>query len=78
MKTIKSSKKLINRVASKKVLKKNAEALKSYDHYKKTTDLIERAEIALGRKPTFKADTGSTLNFEVNHYGVFSTTTQKI
>jgi len=74
----KSSQKLISRVASKKILEKNAEALKSYDHYKKTSDLIERVDAALGRKPTFKMDTGSTLNFEINHYGVSSTTAQKI
>lgn len=74
----KSSQKLITKVAPKKVLEKNAEALKSYDHYKKTSDLIERVDIALGRKPSFKTDTGSTLNFEINHYGVSSTTAQKI
>ncbi len=74
----KSSQKLISRVASKKVLEKNAEALRSYDYYKKTSDLIERVDVALGRKATFKTDTGSTLNFEINHYGVSSTTAQKI
>jgi len=70
----KTSQKLISKVASKRVLDKNSEALKSYDYYKKTSDLIEKVDIALGRKPTFKADTGSTLNFEINHYGTFSTT----
>ncbi len=74
----KSSQKLISRVASKKVLEKNAEALRSYDYYKKTSDLIERVDVALGRKVTFKTDTSSTLNFEINHYGVSSTTAQKI
>jgi len=56
--------KIISKVTSKKVLKQNAEALKSYGYYKKTTDLIDRADIALGRKPTFKSATGSTLNFK--------------
>lgn len=74
----KSPRKLITKVAQRKVLKKNAEALKSYDHYKKSSDLIERVDIALGRKPTFKMDTCSTLNFEINYYGVSSTTAQKI
>jgi hypothetical protein len=78
MTTKKSSQKLITKVASKKVLEKNAEALKSYYCYKKTYYLIERTDIALGRKPTFKTDIGSTLNFEINHYGVSSTTAQKI
>ena len=74
----KYSQKLISKVASKKVLDENTEALKFYDHYKKTSDLIERADIALGRKPSFKADTGSTLNFKINQYGISSTTAQKI
>lgn len=69
---------LISKVASKKVLKQKEEAIKSYDYYKETTDLIERTDIALGRKPAFKAATGSTLNFEINQYGVASTTAQKI
>ncbi len=75
---MKASQKLISKAAPKKVLDKNAEALKSYGYYKKTFDLIERADIALGRKPTFRANTGSTLNFEINQYGVSSTTAQKI
>ncbi len=71
----KTSQNLISKVASKKVLKQNAEALKSYGYYKETSDLIDRADIALGRKPAFKSATGSTLNFEINKYGVASTTT---
>ncbi len=73
--TNKSSQKILSKVASKKVLKQNTEALKSYDYYKETSDLIDRADIALGRKPAFKSATGSTLNFEINKYGVASTTT---
>ncbi|MBU1016658.1 MAG: hypothetical protein ABIJ36_02210 [Patescibacteria group bacterium] len=76
--TKKTPQKLITKVASKKVLKQNEEAIKSYDRYKETTDLIDRANIALGRKPAFKTATGSTLNFEINHYGIASTTAQKI
>jgi len=76
MKSTKS--KLMSKVAPKKVLEKNAEALKSYGDYRKTADLIDRADIALGRKPAFKAATGSTLNFEINQYGIASTTAQKI
>jgi len=71
----KTPQKLISKVVPKKVLDKNSEALKSYDYYKKTSDLIEKVNIALGRKPTFKTDTGSTLNFEINYYGAQSTTT---
>lgn len=74
----KTPQKLISKVASKKVLEQNAEALKSYGDYKKTADLLDRADIALGRKPAFKAATGSTLHFEINQYGIASTTAQKI
>lgn len=69
---------VISKVASKKVLRQNAEAFKSYDYYKKTSDLLDRVDIALGRKQAFKVTTGSTLNFEINHYGASSTTAQKI
>jgi hypothetical protein len=72
------SKKLLSKVASKKTLKKNEKAIKSYDAYKETADLIERVDVALGRKAAFKAATGSTLNFEVDQHGVASTTAQKI
>ncbi len=70
--------KIISKVALKKVLDQNAEALKSYGYYKKTTDLIDRADIALGRKPAFRSATGSTLNFEMKAYGTYSTTAHKI
>ncbi len=79
MKTVKkSSQKLVSRVASRTVLRQNTKALKLYGEYKKTSDLIERAEVALGRKPAFKTETGSTLNFEINQHGVASTTAQTI
>lgn len=76
--TKKISQKLISKVASKKVLKQNAEALKSYDDYKKTADLIDRADIALGKKLAYKAANGSTLNFDIEAYGTYSTTAHKI
>jgi len=69
---------VISEVAPKRVLERNAAALKSYDNYKKAADFIERAEIAAGRRVVFKSDTGSTLNFEINLYGVSSTTAQAI
>jgi hypothetical protein len=73
-----SSKKLIFKAASKKVIDKNAQALKLYRHYKRVSDLIERTDVALGRKAILKAGPGSTLNFEINQHGIASTTTQKI
>lgn len=72
---MKSSQKLISKVATKKVLKQNTEAIKSYSFYKETSDLLDRIDIAMGRKHAFKSATGSALNFEINQYGVASTTT---
>lgn len=74
----KTPQKLITKMASKEVLKQNEEAIKSYDDYKKTADLIDRADIALGRKLAYKAVTGSTLNFDVEAHGTYSTTAHKI
>ena len=73
-----NQKSIVNKVASKRVLDQNAAAFKIYDTYKKTADIIERAEFASGKRAIFKSDTGSTLNFEINRYGAYSTTAQKI
>ena len=74
----KSSQKIISKVASKKTLDQNKKALETYDYYRKTSDFIDRADVALGRKQAFKSNTGSTLNFEINRHGISSTTAQKI
>lgn len=68
----------VNKVASKRVLDQNTSAFKTYNTYKRTADIIERAEFASGKRAIIKSDTGSTLNFEINRYGVYSTTAQKI
>ena len=73
-----NQKSIVRKVASKRTLDQNAVAFKTYDTYKKTADIIERVEFASGKKVSFKSDTGSTLNFEINRYGAYSTTTQKI
>ena len=73
-----NQKSIVNKVASKRVLDQNTAAFKTYDTYKKTADIIERAEFASGKRAIFKSDTGSTLNFEINRYGAYSTTAQKI
>ncbi|MBU3965118.1 hypothetical protein KKG29_00630 [Patescibacteria group bacterium] len=73
-----SQKGMVSKVASKRVLDQNAAAFKTYNTYKKTADIIERAEFASGKRAIFKSDTGSTLNFEINRYGAYSTTAQKI
>lgn len=71
-------KNLINKIASKRVLEKNAPAFEAYGTYKKAADIIERAEFASGKRVVFKAGTGSTLNFEINRHGAYSTTAQTI
>lgn len=73
-----NQKNMVSKVATKRVLDQNATAFKVYDTYKKTADIIERAEFASGKRAIFKSDTGSTLNFEINRYGAYSTTAQKI
>ena len=73
-----SQRSLINRIASKRILEKNIPAFEAYGNYRKAADIIERAEFAAGKRVTFKAGTGSTLNFEINRYGAYSTTTQTI
>jgi len=73
-----NQKNMVSKVATRRVLDQNAAAFKVYDTYKKTADIIERAEFASGKRATFKSDTGSTLNFEINRYGAYSTTAQKI
>jgi hypothetical protein len=69
---------LVSKITSKRVLKRNADSFKAYDGYKRAVELVERAEVAVGRRVVFKSDTGSTLNFEINPHGAWSTTAQTI
>lgn len=69
-----STQKMISKIASKNILEKNKEALESYGFYKEISDLLDRADIALGKKPAFKVANDSTINFEINQHGVASTT----
>lgn len=73
-----NQKSMVNKVASKRTLDQNTTAFKTYGAYKKIADIIERVEFASGKKVSFKSDTGSTFNFEINRYGAYSTTAQKI
>lgn len=68
------SEKLIHKVASKKVLSENSEALKFFEGYEAISDVIEQIDIALGKKSTFQTDTGSTLSLKINHGNLFTTT----
>ena len=77
-KVVPSHKNLVSKVASRRALDENAAAFEAYDSYRKAADIIERAEFAAGKRVIFKAGTGSTLNFEINRHGAYSTTAQTI
>jgi hypothetical protein len=67
---------ITRKLASKRDLSKNELSVRTYDLYKRTTEIIEIAEIASGRRAVVKSDTGSTLAFEINKHGAYSTTSQ--
>lgn len=71
-------KSLVQKVAPERVLDQSTEAFKAYDTYKKAAEIIERTEVAAGKRVAFKSGTGSTINFEIDRHGVSSTTAQKI
>lgn len=61
---------------SKRVLKDNKQALKSYEIYKKSEDIIDRVKIASGKKSAFVFTNNSSLNVKLDIHGISST--QKI
>lgn len=71
-------KSIIGKVASKSVVRKNASAFELYGNYRKAADIIERADFASGKRVVFKSGTGSTLNFDIDRHGAYSTTAQTI
>ncbi|USN58917.1 MAG: hypothetical protein H6767_02260 [Candidatus Peribacteria bacterium] len=54
----------------------NKKAFESFDFYKKTIEIMDRANIAMGRKTSYSSVQSSTLNYKTNIYGISST--QKI
>lgn len=64
------------KLIQKKTKDANKKALKSFDYYKKTLEIIDRADIAMGKKTTFASAQASTLNYKTNIHGYSST--QKI
>ena len=66
----------ITKIASKKTLNLNKVALKSFKFYKKTAGIIDRTNIALGKKAVFTPTQCSTIHIKCNSHGVSST--QKI
>ncbi len=70
--------KVIRKIASKKALDENTAAFRAYDAYKEASEIIERSEIAAGKRVVFKSSTGSAINFQIDLNGIYSTTAQKI
>lgn len=50
---------IFNKVATKRVLDQNTFAFKIYNTYRKTADIIERAEFASGKRAIIKSDKGT-------------------
>jgi hypothetical protein len=73
---MKNKKVSINALLPKKIVNKNKTAIKSFNLYKEMADILERAYLASGRKPSYQTNTGSTLKAQVNLHGISST--QKI
>lgn len=63
-------------IFSKELKNANKKAFESFNFYKKTLDVMDRANIAMGKKTTYASVQGSTLNCKFNTYGISST--QKI
>jgi hypothetical protein len=61
---------------SKQQKNANKKAFESFDLYKKTIEIMDRANIAMGRKTNYTTTQSSTLNYKTNIHGYSST--QKI
>ncbi len=72
-----NQKNIANKIVSKRTLDQNITAFKTYDTYKNRR-YYGACGVCIRQKISFKSNTGSTLNFEINRYGAYSTTTQKI
>jgi hypothetical protein len=72
------SKRTAQTIIPTEILDANKKAFKSFDIYKKTAGLIERTNIAMGRKASYTTSQCSTSNsnLKCNIHGISST--QKI
>lgn len=68
--------KLLSGIFNSDVLSANKKTLETFDYYKKTRDLIERTNIALGRNKKFEETSLSTIKTQFNANAIKST--QKI
>ena len=70
MESKRKSKLTTEEVMPKSILEQNAEALELYKEtdglLKETTDILEKIDIAMGRKKIYKYSSGSTQDFEID------------
>ena len=68
--------KLLNKVLSKETLLQNVSAIESFVSYKKTKEIIERTEIALGRKNIISFSSASAKNTIIENQSAKNNTTK--
>jgi len=69
-------KKTLKNLLTPKVIDINTKAFESYGIYKKTKEILDRANMAMGKKEAYVSTQCSTLNFDYKIHGIAST--QKI
>ncbi|MBD3328483.1 hypothetical protein GF340_04225 [Candidatus Peregrinibacteria bacterium] len=61
------------RLLPKELKNANKRAFDSFDFYKKTMEVIDRANAAMGKKTSYTATQSSTLNYKTDINGLVST-----
>lgn len=64
---------LTKTVFPERIAKANKQAIESFEFYKKTIDILEKANLASGKTTAFKSSTGSALHTPINCHGNYST-----
>jgi hypothetical protein len=68
------NKNINNQLFSEQITNLNKKSFESFGVYKKTMGIIERANIAMGRKVAYTTTPNSTLNGNLNTNDISSTT----
>ncbi len=76
LKNMKSATTILDKVFGEDVVLANKKALSSLEYYKKAGSIIERTNIALGKKKVYQNTSHSTLNSQLDIHAIRST--QKI
>jgi hypothetical protein len=56
------------------IIKANSLSIKSYSYYQRASEIINRTNLALGKKNKYKSYEGSSLSIEINQNAIRSTT----